>query len=229
MAADVSAAAGLRRRKKTAAERRAQHLRAEGQLVSRLLAGFAEVRAHRGTRLSRVAEALRVTLTGLDADRNQDQDRSQDPAQDRDQDRTEASTVTMTTKVTESKTVSRPQTEATIEPEPIVHVRAQGDHGRSAPSYGPCAESAGTVSSASDAMAAHAYSAASVLESAAGDVTARTDLQSDQAEEDIEGLPERYKRMDPLYGAKVCRRVGGMTWTGRVHDIEIGKISREKF
>ena len=55
------------RRKKSAAERRAQRLRAEGRVMQRMLKCLGEVSSHRGCKLSRLGEVLASTLqTDLD-------------------------------------------------------------------------------------------------------------------------------------------------------------------
>ena len=55
------------RRKKTAVERRDQRHRAEARVLQRMLKGFGDVASHRGGRLSRLGEALRVALQLPDA------------------------------------------------------------------------------------------------------------------------------------------------------------------
>ena len=52
------------RRKKTAAERRAQRLRAEARCAQRLLRGFDDLVAHRGCRPTRLGLALQAALRG---------------------------------------------------------------------------------------------------------------------------------------------------------------------
>jgi len=47
-------------------------------------------------------------------------------------------------------------------------------------------------------------------------------------EEEIEELPEADKQADPLYGAKIRRQVDNKFWVGCVHEIEMGKVSRER-
>jgi hypothetical protein len=53
-----------RRRRKSAAERRAQKLRSEGRLVARLLKAFSDIEHHRGGANSRLGSALWSTLRG---------------------------------------------------------------------------------------------------------------------------------------------------------------------
>merc|ERR1719206_1216727 len=47
-------------------------------------------------------------------------------------------------------------------------------------------------------------------------------------EEELEDLPEAEKQADPLNGAHISRVLGGETYTGKVEDIEVGKISKER-
>ena len=60
----MSGAPEAQRRRKTAAERRAQRQRAEGRAAMRLLKAFDAVATHRGQRLTGLAEALRAALAG---------------------------------------------------------------------------------------------------------------------------------------------------------------------
>ena len=52
----------LLKRRKTAAERRAQYLRAEARMMSRLLSGFEAVVTHSGNQLSKLASAVHEAL-----------------------------------------------------------------------------------------------------------------------------------------------------------------------
>ena len=52
----------LPRRKKSAADRRAQRLRAEGRLMQHMLKCLSDIGSHRGCKLSRLGEVLANTL-----------------------------------------------------------------------------------------------------------------------------------------------------------------------
>eukprot|EP00969_Alexandrium_andersonii_P098539 4348797-Alexandrium_andersonii.AAC.1 len=68
----MDAAPAIDRRRKTAAERRAQARRAEARMVSRLLQGFASLDGHRGNALTKAARqfanSLRPSVSTLCAD-----------------------------------------------------------------------------------------------------------------------------------------------------------------
>eukprot|EP00933_Yihiella_yeosuensis_P054260 TRINITY_DN5265_c0_g5_i1.p1 TRINITY_DN5265_c0_g5~~TRINITY_DN5265_c0_g5_i1.p1 ORF type:complete len:420 (+),score=76.92 TRINITY_DN5265_c0_g5_i1:160-1419(+) len=55
----------------------------------------------------------------------------------------------------------------------------------------------------------------------------RADLE-EEIDEALEDLPEAEKRADPLRHAKIRRVVGDRTFMGKVEDIEVGQISRER-
>ena len=47
-------------------------------------------------------------------------------------------------------------------------------------------------------------------------------------EEELEDVPLDQKIKDKLYGASIKRQIGGVSFTGRVEDIEAGLISKER-
>merc|ERR1719313_1240612 len=50
----------------------------------------------------------------------------------------------------------------------------------------------------------------------------------EEEEEEIEDLPEAEKSKDPLRLAEVTRSFNGQNFVGRVDDIEVGKVTRER-
>merc|ERR1719364_107474 len=50
----------------------------------------------------------------------------------------------------------------------------------------------------------------------------------EEEEEEIEDLPEAEKAKDPLRLAEVTRAFNGQNFVGRVDDIEVGKVTRER-
>jgi hypothetical protein len=49
-----------------------------------------------------------------------------------------------------------------------------------------------------------------------------------EEEEELEDLPAPEKQADPYFQQKIKRVVDGVTFTGQVEDIEVGKVSRER-
>jgi hypothetical protein len=49
-----------------------------------------------------------------------------------------------------------------------------------------------------------------------------------EEEEELEDLPAADKQADPYFQQKIKRVVDGVTFTGQVEDIEVGKVSRER-
>jgi len=53
-------------------------------------------------------------------------------------------------------------------------------------------------------------------------------MDGEEEEEELEDLPEAEKNLDPLKSAHIRREVDGKTFYGRVEDIEVGKLSKER-